>query len=191
MAFLEETPCLSGQTDTDTDTDTIIDTPGDYSEGDLGSLTRCVVRDVWDGIKGEILGLAGPVIQGIPGVLEGALQEFINYFETTWLSENRKEWCVRGIEALRSANDLGSWHDRMSIALHPKDTLWRAIAHIKDEQSAREKDVEKILQGNVGVPQRRFRKQKEEAINLALIEYSSGNISACELVNRISYRMNH
>lgn len=155
--------------------------------GNLGSLTQSVsvIHSVWGVIKGEILGHAGP------GVPDSALQEFIDYFEATWLSESRREWSVSDTDALRYANDIEAWHETMSLSVHPKDILWRTIPHLKNEQHAREKDVEKILQGTVSAPQRKFRKQKEEAISAAIAEYSAGSISAYELVTRISYRMNH
>jgi hypothetical protein len=173
--------------DAGTHTDTHTDTHGDMAGtgGNLGSPSLCVIRSVWGVIKEEILG------QAVPDQPGGALQSFIDYFEATWLCESSREWGVSGTEALRYANDLESWHDTMSLSVHPKDILWRIIPHLKDEQHAREKDVEKILLGTVGVPQRKFRKQKEEAINSAIAEYTAGNINACELVTRISYRMNH
>jgi hypothetical protein len=170
-------------TDAGKHTDTHADTTG--TGGNLGSQSLCVIHSVWGVIKEEILGQAGPDQPG------GALQGFINYFEATWLSESSREWGVSGTEALRYANDLESWHDTMSLSLHPKDFLWRIIPHLKDEQHAREKDVEKILQGAVCAPQRKFRKQKEEAISCAIAEYAAGSIDACELVTRISYRMSH
>ena len=148
-------------------------------------LSVCVVNTVWDVLKGEILGQGGTDLSRV------ALQDFINYFETTWLCEGSRDWSIAGTDALKCSNDLESWHETMSLSIHSKDILWRTVPHLKDEQHAREKDMVKILQGSVCAPQRKFRKQKEEAINGAIAEYSLGSISEYEMVTRISYRLNH
>ena len=155
-------------------------------EGESVLVPISVLDCVWSLVKAEILNLRSPLIP------EGALQSFVDYFEVSWMgAHSRGQWSVHGLADQRETNDLEAWHAAMNLSLHRKDTLWKAVPALRDEQQAREADVLKITLGTDGPPQRRFRKQKEEAITAATAEHSSGSISSLEYVNRVAYRMGH
>ena len=142
---------------------------------------------VWGVLKKEFLELESEVVR------VSDLQSFIDYFETEWMSGRKGSWDMSGDDdgALTMSNDLEAWHDALNISLAKKDILWKAIHVLKCEQHSRENDVLKIQTGTDGPPQRRFRKQKEEAISAAKAEYSAGTISSLEFVSRLAHRMAH
>ena len=143
------------------------------------------VLDLMFGVlKSELLALQSPLVP-----LEG-LQALVAYLEITWMV-NRYEWNLFECDDHRVSNDLEMWHVNMIQAINRKENLWKFMKSLSVEQTIREADVNRILNGQDVPPQRRSQKQKEEVLAAAKAEYTSRRISAVEYINRLSYRMGH
>ena len=160
LAFLEQLPAQDAATD------------------------EAVLDLIFDILRAELLALQSPLVP------LNALNSFLFYFESKWLS-CRGDWNLFNFDDHRASNDLEVWHVNMNQAINRKDNLWKFIKSLTAEQALREGEVNKIISGHDAPPQRRSQKQKEEVIAAAKADYSSRRISALEYVNRLSYRMGH
>lgn len=133
-----------------------------------------------------------------------AMDDFMDYFETTWIGMKRRnqvrrdplfkipEWNVhvRVVEKIaKTNNNIEGWHRGFHSLLqcdHPR--IWRFINSLKKEQSLNELRITQYLAGQQPPPRRPLYRDTAERINRIVDDYE--NRPALELLTSIAHNLN-
>lgn len=115
--------------------------------------------------------------------------QFLAYYSTMWLDRYRDFANVFDVLEHRTNNDLEGWHTRMSKLLNRRENLWQFIRVIKDEQAAKEVEVNQIEHGAVIRRQSAKSINRETRITNLRNSYVGNNETYMQYVNHLSQLM--